>query len=75
MTNINGKKQWMPSLEELRERYKEVMENQDVTRLAQWTEPNMDEPFDEETYVRNAQQKAPGYFQKIDEVLKEIGGK
>jgi hypothetical protein len=45
----------VPSLEELREKYKDAMANKAVTRISGWTEPNSDTPYDEGEYLaRNA---------------------
>jgi len=40
----------IPPLQELREKYADVMEDKAVTNISGWTEPNTDAPCDEQAY-------------------------
>jgi hypothetical protein len=59
----------IPSLEELREQYKDVMEDKAVTNISGWTEPNDDKPCDEQTYRDKAIANGQILHDKIKEVL------
>jgi len=59
----------MPSPEELREKYADVMNDKAVTNVSNWTEPNTGEPFDEQEYLNRAKKNADALNAKLKEAL------
>jgi len=59
----------IPSLDELRAMYADVMEDRAVTNVSNWTEPNTDEPFDEQEYLERAKNNADALNAKLKEAL------
>ena len=58
-----------PSLEELRAKYVDVMDDKAVTNISGWTEPNTDELCDEQEYRDRALANADELNAKIKEAL------
>ena len=58
-------------LEELRQKYADVMEDQAVTNISGWTEPNSDTPCDEIAYRERLKRNAPVLHKKICEALSD----
>ena len=59
----------IPSLEELREKYADVMDDKAVTNVSGWTEPNAAEPFDEQGYLDRALKNADALNDKLKKAL------
>lgn len=59
----------IPSLEELRKEYADVMECQAVTNVSNWTEPNADEPFNEQEYLERSKKNATALHAKLKEAI------
>jgi len=59
----------VPSLEELRTKYADVMEDKAVTNISGWTEPNEDEQCDEQAYRDRALANGEKLNEKIKEAL------
>jgi len=59
----------IPSQEELRAKYADVMEDQSVTNISGWTEPNKGEQHDEQTYRDRALSNGEKLNAKIREAL------
>ena len=59
----------IPSLDELRSKYADVMDDKAVTNISGWTEPNEDEPCDEQAYRDRALKNAEKLNAKIKEAL------
>ena len=65
------------SIQELRKKYAEVMDNEAVTRIANWEERNTDMPCDEQAYRKKALENSDTLHTTIAQIEKEIarGGK
>jgi len=59
----------IPSLQELRKKYADVMDDKAVTNISGWTEPNTDEPLDEKEYLERALKNADALNAKLKEAL------
>jgi hypothetical protein len=59
----------IPSLEELRTKYADVMDDKAVTNISGWTEPNADKPCDEQAYRDRALINAEKLNAKLKEAL------
>jgi len=59
----------IPSLDELREKYADVMDDKAVTNVSNWIEPNTDAPFDEQEYLDRAKKNADALNSKLKEAL------
>jgi hypothetical protein len=59
----------IPPLDELREKYAEVMADKAVTALSNWKEPNSEEPCDENAYVQRAIGNADVLNAKLKEAM------
>jgi hypothetical protein len=59
----------IPSLKELRKEYASVMECKAVTNVSNWTEPNTDEPFDEQESLERALKNSDALNAKLKEAL------
>ncbi|MBF0229196.1 MAG: hypothetical protein HQK63_06335 [Desulfamplus sp.] len=59
----------IPSIEILKERYKDIMDNQDITALSCWKEPNFDEPCDDEEYLQRGLDNADAMSKLFEEAL------
>ena len=62
----------IPSLEQLREKFKNVMANPAVTSVSNWTLSNEDTPTDEAKYVENVEKMAPSILAGVEEALKKM---
>ena len=61
--------QQIPSQEELRKRYAGVINNQAVTNISFWTEPNTDENFSAQAMLNHALENGDELNAKLDEAL------
>ena len=59
----------IPPLVELRDMYAEEMENQAVTNISYWKEPNSDTPIDEQAYLDRALKNKDVVNAKLKEAL------
>ena len=62
----------IPSLEQLREKFKDVMANSAVTRISNWKLSNEDTPTNEAKYVETVEKMAPSILAGVDEALKKM---
>jgi len=62
--------QQIPPLEDLRRRYASVMDNQAVTNVSRWTEPNTDGDFSAQVMLNHALQNGDALNAKLDEALR-----
>ena len=62
----------MPSIDELRNMYAEVLENQGVHALTVWTEPNHSDPTDEEAYLARGMNDSDDLFENIERAIDAI---
>ena len=61
-----------PPVGELREKYRELLENEDITAVSNWTLPNEDTPTDEGVYLENVRENAPDILATIDKAIGQI---
>ena len=59
----------IPSLEELYRECEDVMDNEAVTKISRWKEPNTDKKCDEQAYRDRGIANADKLNAKLDEVL------
>lgn len=59
----------MKEIDEFREQYAEVMADEAVTNISGWTEPNSDEPCDEQAYRERLDKNAPILIEKLKAAL------
>ena len=59
----------MKEIDDLNEKYAEVMADKTVTNVSGWTEPNSDEPCDEQAYRDRIDNNAPILIKKLKEAL------
>ena len=62
----------IPTLEQLREKFRDVMANPAVTSVSNWTLPNEDTPTDEAEYVENVNKSAPDILARVDKALEKM---
>lgn len=60
------------SAAELRETYKEILENKDIQALSRWNEKNHSDGCDEEAYLLKAIGDAGQFMEKIDMAIQGI---
>lgn len=60
------------SVEELRERFKDIIENKEVRVISQWKEPNSHVPFNDEEYLDGIADYAKKCNEKTEEALAEL---
>ena len=61
-----------PSIEELRAKYADVINNEAITRISKWEEHNEDEECDEAAYLNRALQNSDALNTKIAEALANV---
>lgn len=59
----------IPSIEELREKYADVMADKAVTNISNWTEPNLGDEFSAQSLLDRALENADELNAKLDEAL------
>lgn len=64
-----------PGIEELRGEFADVMDDEAVTAISYWKEPNNDAPCDEDAYLARALANGDLLNDKIEEALAGVGQK
>ena len=61
-----------PSIEELRELYKDVLENEDVSKVSNWTLPNFDKPTNEDEYAAKAKKFGKAFTPVEKKIIEDL---
>lgn len=57
------------SIDELREKYKDILNNSDLKQISEWTETNTDERTDEAVLLDKIFKNIDSYSKKIEEAI------